>query len=112
VIIRPEQALSILKDLPIGALHGIGKKVPGAAEKHGNPYVRDFWQLPLEKVVQMFGKFGYDLYHGPEGRTIGKSFQTGSPNPTPARPRSPKMYMIGSRWPEWPGACWKKFSGN
>ncbi len=38
VIIRPEQALHILKDLPIGALHGIGKKIPGTAETNGHPH--------------------------------------------------------------------------
>ncbi len=68
VIIRPEQALSILKDLPIGALHGIGKKSQARLKSMGIHTVRDFWQLPLEKVVQMFGKFGYDLYHRARGK--------------------------------------------
>lgn len=68
VIIRPEQALNILKDLPIGALHGIGKKSRERLKKMGILTVRDFWQLPLEKVVRMFGKFGYDLYERARGR--------------------------------------------
>lgn len=68
VIIRPEQALNILKDLPIGALHGIGKKSQARLKNMEIHTVRDFWQLPLEKVVQMFGKFGYDLYHRARGK--------------------------------------------
>ncbi len=68
VIIRPEQALKVLKDLPIGALHGIGKKSQARLKNMEIHTVSDFWQLPLEKVVQMFGKFGYDLYHRARGK--------------------------------------------
>ena len=68
VIIRPEQALGILKDLPIGTLHGIGKKSQKRLRDMGVETVRDFWRLSLEEVTQMFGKFGYDLYHRARGR--------------------------------------------
>lgn len=68
VIIRPEQALHILKDLPIGALHGIGKKSQERLKQMGIHTVRDFWRLPLEKVVRMFGKSGYDLYYRARGK--------------------------------------------
>ncbi|MBA4601007.1 DNA polymerase IV [Thermoactinomyces mirandus] len=68
VIIRPEQALRILKDLPIGSLHGIGKKSQERLKMTGIHTVSDFWRLPLEKVVQMFGKFGYDLYYRARGK--------------------------------------------
>ncbi|SEN19229.1 DNA polymerase IV [Lihuaxuella thermophila] len=68
VIIRPEQALEILKDLPVGTLHGIGKKSRERLENIGVFTVGDFWRLSLDEVVQMFGKFGYALYHRARGK--------------------------------------------
>lgn len=68
VIIRPEQALSVLKNLPIGTLHGIGKKSERRLQDLGIETVRDFWRLSLEEVTRMFGKFGYDLYYRARGK--------------------------------------------
>nr|WP_232345246.1 DNA polymerase IV [Paenactinomyces guangxiensis] len=68
VVIRPEQALDILKGLPIGTLHGIGKKSRERLESIGVFTVSDFWRLSLNEVVQMFGKFGHTLYHQARGK--------------------------------------------
>jgi DNA polymerase-4 len=68
VIIRPEQALDILKGLPISTLHGIGKKSQERLAKKNIFTIKDFWRLTLDEVVQMFGKFGYALYHRARGQ--------------------------------------------
>jgi DNA polymerase IV len=68
VIIRPGQAMAVLKDLPIGALHGIGKKSQKRLRAMGVETVRDFWRLSLEEVTAMFGKFGHDLYYRARGQ--------------------------------------------
>jgi DNA polymerase-4 len=68
VIIRPEQALEILKDLPVGTLHGIGKKSQERLAKKEIFTISDFWQLSLEEVVRMFGKFGHALYYRARGQ--------------------------------------------
>lgn len=67
VIIRPEQALEILRPLPIGTLHGVGKKSQELLAKKGIHTVEDFWSLSLEEVVQLFGKFGRALYYRARG---------------------------------------------
>jgi DNA polymerase-4 len=67
VIIRPEEALSILENLPIGALHGIGKKSKEKLAQKEIYTVKDFWNLSRDEVIQMFGKFGYDLYDRARG---------------------------------------------
>jgi DNA polymerase IV len=79
VIIRPEQALAILKDLPVGALNGIGKKSQERLMNIGVTTISDFWRLSLDEVVRMFGRFGYALYD----RARGKDDREISPN----RPR-------------------------
>ncbi|MFY0546245.1 DNA polymerase IV [Brevibacillus sp. H7] len=67
VIIRPDQALDVLRPLPIGSLHGVGKKSQELLAKKGIHTVEDFWQLTLDEVVQLFGKFGYALYRRARG---------------------------------------------
>lgn len=67
VIIRPEQALDVLRPLPIGTLHGVGKKSQELLAKKGIATVEDFWQLSLDEVVQLFGKFGRSLYDRSRG---------------------------------------------
>ncbi len=67
VIIRPHEALDVLRPLPIGAIHGIGKKSQELLEKRAIYTVEDFWQLSLDEVVQMFGKLGYSLYNRTRG---------------------------------------------
>lgn len=68
VVIRPESALDILRTLPIGSLHGIGKKSQELLAKKQIFTVEQFWQLSLEEVVQLFGKMGYSLYERARGR--------------------------------------------
>lgn len=67
VIIRPENALEILGPLPIGALHGVGKKSQEVLAKKGIKTVADFWQLSLDDAVQLFGKMGRVLYERSRG---------------------------------------------
>ncbi|MGZ0052828.1 DNA polymerase IV [Brevibacillus gelatini] len=67
VIIRPEQALDVLRPLPIGTLHGVGKKSQELLARKGIKTVEDFWQLSLDEVVQLFGKFGRSLYDRARG---------------------------------------------
>jgi DNA polymerase-4 len=67
VIIRPEDALAILENLPIGTIHGIGKKSQERLIQKQIYTIKDFWQLSRDEVVEMFGKFGYDLYDRARG---------------------------------------------
>ncbi|RAP27004.1 DNA polymerase IV [Brevibacillus laterosporus] len=62
VIIRAEEALDILAPLPISVLHGVGKKSQEILTKKGIETVRDLWNMSLEEVVQLFGKWGHALY--------------------------------------------------
>jgi DNA polymerase IV len=68
VIIRPEQALEVLRPLPIGTLHGVGKKSQELLAKKGIATVEDFWQLSLDEAVQLFGKWGRALYDRSRGK--------------------------------------------
>jgi DNA polymerase-4 len=68
VIIRPEQAVSILGDLPIVTLHGIGKRSQERLAQQEIYTIRDFWKLSRDEVVQLFGKFGHDLYDRARGK--------------------------------------------
>ncbi|MFD2369765.1 DNA polymerase IV [Brevibacillus sp. GCM10020057] len=67
VIIRPEQALDVLRPLPIGTLNGVGKKSQELLAKKGIKTVEDFWQLSLDEVVALFGKLGRALYYRARG---------------------------------------------
>jgi DNA polymerase-4 len=67
VIIRREDALEVLRTLPIGSLHGIGKKSQELLARKGIHTVEDFWALSLEDVVHLFGKYGKSLYDRARG---------------------------------------------
>jgi DNA polymerase IV len=67
VVIRPDQALEVLRPLPVGTLHGVGKKSQELLAKKGIHTVEDFWRLSLDEVVQLFGKFGQALYYRARG---------------------------------------------
>ncbi|MFI8713614.1 DNA polymerase IV [Brevibacillus brevis] len=67
VIIRPEQALDVLRPLPIGTLHGVGKKSQELLAKKGIETVEDFWRLSLDEATTLFGKFGRSLYYRARG---------------------------------------------
>ncbi|NGQ94184.1 DNA polymerase IV [Brevibacillus sp. SYP-B805] len=67
VVIRPEEALEILCPLPIGALHGIGRKSQELLAKRGIHTVGDFWALSRDEVIRLFGKFGDALYRRARG---------------------------------------------
>ncbi|HZG14333.1 MAG TPA: DNA polymerase IV [Candidatus Bathyarchaeia archaeon] len=67
VIIRPEEALEILRPLSIGSLHGVGKKSQELLARKGIHTIEDFWSLSLEEAIQLFGKMGAVLYHRARG---------------------------------------------
>lgn len=67
VVIRPEQAMEILRTLPVGTLHGVGKKTQELLSKKEIYTVEDFWRLSLEEAVQMLGKMGHALYYRARG---------------------------------------------
>lgn len=67
VIIRPEQALEVLRTLPIGSIHGVGKKSQELLARKGIVTVEDFWRLSVEEAVQLFGKWGRVLYERTRG---------------------------------------------
>lgn len=67
VVIRPEQAMEILRTLPVGTLHGVGKKTQELLSKKEIYTVEDFWRLSLEEAVQMLGKMGHALYDRARG---------------------------------------------
>ncbi|MFM1655086.1 DNA polymerase IV [Brevibacillus sp. B_LB10_24] len=73
VVIRPEQALDVLRELPIGSLNGVGKKSQEMLASRGIYTVEDFWALSREEVVGLFGKYGHTLYglaRGEDSRDI------------------------------------------
>ncbi|MGE5701471.1 MAG: DNA polymerase IV [Clostridia bacterium] len=67
VIIRPEEALDVLRTLPIGAIHGIGKKSQELLAKRNITTVEQFWQLSEDEIVKLFGKMGQSLYQRVRG---------------------------------------------
>lgn len=67
VIIRPEQALEVLRKLPIGSIHGVGKKSEALLARKGIATVEDFWRLSEQEAVQLFGKWGRVLYQRTRG---------------------------------------------
>ncbi|USG63922.1 DNA polymerase IV [Brevibacillus ruminantium] len=67
VVIRPEQALEVLRELPIGTLHGVGKKTQEFLVKKDIHTIEDFWRLSLDEAVQMLGKMGHALYFRARG---------------------------------------------
>lgn len=67
VVIRPEQSLDVLRNLPIGTLHGVGKKTQELLAKKEIRTVEDFWRLSLEEAVNMLGKLGHALYFRARG---------------------------------------------
>lgn len=67
VIIRPDDAEHVLRELPIGAINGIGKKSQEMLERRGITTVEQFWQLSRDEVVKLFGKYGQSLYQRVRG---------------------------------------------
>lgn len=84
VIIRPEQALDVLRPLPIGTLYGVGKKSQELLAKKGIATVEDFWQLSLDEVVALFGKMGRALYYRARGED-NREIETQRPHKSTSR---------------------------
>ncbi len=67
VVIRPDEALEVLRPLPVGSINGVGKKSQEMLAKRGIRTIEDFWALSLAEVVQLFGKWGHELYQRARG---------------------------------------------
>ncbi|WP_139490405.1 DNA polymerase IV [Brevibacillus dissolubilis] len=67
VIIRPHEALDVLRPLKVGSLHGIGRKSQEMLAARDIHTIEDFWSLDEEEAVRLFGKMGHALYHRARG---------------------------------------------
>ena len=57
-LILPEQALQLIRDMPIGGFHGIGHATEARMRSLGIHQGRDLEQVPLEVLREQFGKAG------------------------------------------------------
>ncbi len=61
-IISEDMLPDILMDLPIGKVHGIGRKSQARLNRIGVFKVRELYQLDKDFLYDMFGKAGYEIY--------------------------------------------------
>ncbi|MDF2940234.1 MAG: dinP [Gammaproteobacteria bacterium] len=61
-VIKPNQVAEFVAKLAVEQIWGVGKKTAEKMEKLGLKTCLDLQKLPLESLVQHFGKFGYSLY--------------------------------------------------
>ncbi|MGZ7259736.1 DNA polymerase IV, partial [Streptococcus pyogenes] len=61
-LIRPDDAASILSELPIEKFYGVGKK--SVERLHGMGVFKgsDLLEIPEMTLIDKFGRFGFDLY--------------------------------------------------
>ena len=72
-VITPERAPEILRTLPIGKFHGIGRVTEKYLLEHGVRTGADLLKLSLQDLVRTFGKTGEYYYHvvrGIDGREV------------------------------------------
>ena len=75
-IIRPQDAQNILENLPIRKFHGIGQKTEQKMKYMNVYFGRDLKKIPLNVMIEKFGKIGYFYYNivrGKDERLVGKS---------------------------------------
>lgn len=61
-IIRQEMIPDILLPLPINKVHGMGKKSVKKMNNIGIFKIEDMYKLPLNLLIEYFGKFGLEVY--------------------------------------------------
>ena len=66
-VVRPEQVAAFLEPLPVRALHGVGPATEGALGTLGVRTVEDLRRVPLERLVERFGRHGQALWEHARG---------------------------------------------
>jgi DNA polymerase-4 len=72
-VITPEKAAKFLEKLPIGKFHGIGKKTEARMKEMGILNGSDLLELPLYRLIDLFGKSGefyYNIVRGRDDRIV------------------------------------------
>src|SRR5699024_6671437 len=57
-VIPPERALAFIETLPVGKLHGVGPATEAKLHGLGIHTCSELRQLPLQRLLEEFGKFG------------------------------------------------------
>lgn len=66
-VVRPGEVEGFLAPLPVRALHGVGPATEGALERLGVRTVEELRHLPLERLVERFGRHGRALWEHSRG---------------------------------------------
>lgn len=61
-VIAPEQVSAFIDTLPVGKLHGVGPATQTKLHRLGIRTCTDLRQLPLQQLIDEFGKFGLRLH--------------------------------------------------
>ena len=74
--ITPEEVATFVVDLPVSKINGVGRVTAEKLRKLGVQTCGDLQQLPLEKLVKRFGKYGrrlHDVSRGVDNRPVQSS---------------------------------------
>lgn len=66
-VILPDDAQDFLKKLPIDKFHGVGKRSVEKLHQLGVFTGSDLLEIPEMTLIDLFGRFGYDLYRKARG---------------------------------------------
>lgn len=66
-VILPDEAIAILSTLPVEQFYGVGKKTVEKLHEMGVYVGADLLEIPEMTLIDMFGRFGYDLYRKARG---------------------------------------------
>lgn len=72
-IIHQQQAIPLLRDMPVNKLRGVGPRTEAKMHRLGCYKIADLYRFDLKQMQQLFGKYGEVLYHyarGEDNRTI------------------------------------------
>lgn len=80
-VIQKDQARSLLRNLPVGKLRGVGARTEAKMHRLGCYHISDLYQFSMAQMKQMFGKHGESLYYyarGEDNRVIQTERETKS----------------------------------
>ncbi|MGT2667213.1 DNA polymerase IV [Streptococcus rifensis] len=66
-VILPEEAMTVLAELPVEKFHGVGRKTVERLHAMGVYTGADLQSIPELTLIDRFGRFGYDLYRKARG---------------------------------------------
>ncbi|EHJ53213.1 DNA polymerase IV [Streptococcus macacae] len=66
-VILPEEAKTFLSSLPIEKFHGVGKRSVEKLHHMGVFTGKDLQEIPEMTLIDLFGRFGFDLYRKARG---------------------------------------------